>query len=234
MKEPIEVQIFKKVKNLYKKSDLHKTKTVSKVGEANVVKTVFFLKPYVENTGSIQEQLVRVLEDHDLCVTIDLATLQAISKVYREDSSGEITIVTSADKIIALENGNTKNNLYGIAFDMGTTTVVGSLINLKTGESLGVVSKENQQKEFGSDVISIISYTLEHEDGLLVLQEKIIQTLNDIITDWEKETGIPKASIYECTLVGNSTMSHLLLGIFFTRGFVQSTLSRVFLISTFD
>ena len=212
--EAVEVQVFKKVKTLDKKSNLHKTKEVHKVGEANVVKTVFSLKTYEDSGKSIQEQLVRVLEDHNLCVTIDMDTLQALSLVNLEASNGEITIVTSGDKIIAVENGNTENMLYGIAFDIGTTSVVGSLIDLKTGASMAVISKENQQKEFGSDVVSRISYTLDNEAGLSLLQEKIIQTLNEIIEALAIESGIKKASIYECSLVGNSTMSHLLLGVF--------------------
>ncbi|AMP20795.1 hypothetical protein AZF37_06075 [endosymbiont 'TC1' of Trimyema compressum] len=105
---------------------------------------------------------------------MDIETLKALSKVSREYGTSEITIVTSGDRIIALEEGNTANILYGIAFDIRTTSVVGSLIDLKTGEYIAVVSKENQQKEFGADVISRISYTLENKHGLSLLQEKLL------------------------------------------------------------
>ena len=111
------------MKTLDKKSNLHKTKEILKDSEANVVKTVFSLKAYEENRKSLQAQLVKVLEDHNLYVTMDIKTLKALSKVPREDGTSEITIVTSGDRIIALEEGNTANILYGIAFDIGTTSV---------------------------------------------------------------------------------------------------------------
>jgi uncharacterized 2Fe-2S/4Fe-4S cluster protein (DUF4445 family) len=100
-----------------------------------------------------------------------------------------------------------------VAFDVGTTTIVGVLVDLTTGLRAGVASRTNPQIHFGDDVVSRIKYIEDHEHGLAELQKRIVNCLNDIILELAGEANIDLDCIYEATAVGNSTMTHILLGV---------------------
>lgn len=101
---------------------------------------------------------------------------------------------------------------YGIAFDIGTTTVVGMLWDIYEGEQIGAKAATNPQNEFGLDVISRITFAGEAEGNLRILHDKIIGCLNDIIGGLCEEHGIDAQAITRVTICGNTTMSHLLAG----------------------
>ena len=102
---------------------------------------------------------------------------------------------------------------YGLAFDVGTTTVVGYLFDLLTGQSVGQVSALNPQVLFGADVLSRISYCHENPEGLEKLRSLILKCLNGLITDAAGPARIALDRIVEITLVGNTVMHHLLTGL---------------------
>lgn len=104
---------------------------------------------------------------------------------------------------------------YGIAIDIGTTTVVTALVDMASGEELGAVSMINAQKHFGLDVLTRITYEYEHPDcGARKLQEAIVQSVNAMIKEVCKEAGIEGGSkaVREITVAANCTMTHTLLG----------------------
>jgi uncharacterized 2Fe-2S/4Fe-4S cluster protein (DUF4445 family) len=103
--------------------------------------------------------------------------------------------------------------LYGMAFDIGTTTVVGYLLDLATGRQAAVVSCLNPQAAFGADVISRLTLALTDPQGLTRLREAIRLTLNDLITQATAAMGIDRERIYEVTVAGNTAMHHMFLGI---------------------
>jgi uncharacterized 2Fe-2S/4Fe-4S cluster protein (DUF4445 family) len=123
------------------------------------------------------------------------------------------TIVLNEDEIIGIETGDKSDSNFGVAFDIGTTTVVGYLTDLNTGKQLAVNSRTNPQTSHGDDVISRIQYTIANRDGLEELHERITSCLNDIVEDLVDEAGIEKKFIYEVTVTGNTTMTHLFLNI---------------------
>ncbi|MFV9510348.1 ASKHA domain-containing protein [Tepidibacillus sp. LV47] len=116
-------------------------------------------------------------------------------------------------KVIHIEKGDTTNQLLGIAFDIGSTSVVGYLLDLVSGEELAVASRLNRQAQYGADVLSRISYATEKKNGIKILQKTIVEVMNEIIAELTEKTGIDHQAILDCTIVGNSTMQHLLLGI---------------------
>ena len=124
-----------------------------------------------------------------------------------------MTAVVVGDDLIALEPGDTHDKNYGLAVDVGTTTVVGALINLNTGAVEAVKSELNRQASFGADVISRVSHTMMEEGGLGELQARIIGTLNDLSIKLTELSGIGREMIYEAVIVGNATMLHILLGV---------------------
>ncbi len=129
-------------------------------------------------------------------------------------SYGTTTVVLYENEIIQLEQGDTTDRLYGVAIDIGTTTVACGLIDMLTGEELARASMINAQKHFGLDVLTRITYELEHpEDGVEKLQKAIVDSINEMISDMCKQANVLVENIYEITVGANCTMMHMLLGI---------------------
>ena len=101
----------------------------------------------------------------------------------------------------------------GVAFDIGTTTVVGMLWDMKTGVLIDAVSRTNPQSIYGADVISRILFTMQEDENLRILQKMIADCLNDILAELVRDNPIRLADIKEAVIVGNTTMTHLFLGI---------------------
>ncbi|MCK5739930.1 DUF4445 domain-containing protein, partial [bacterium] len=120
----------------------------------------------------------------------------------------KVTAVVNGTRLIALEPGDTTDSLYGLAVDVGTTTVAGMLIDLNTGKWLASASRTNPQTKHGDDVVSRIDFSSQPE-GLQDLGTEIHECLNDIITELLKQTGLKKEDIYGMSVAGNTTMSHL-------------------------
>ncbi len=116
------------------------------------------------------------------------------------------------DRIIAVEPGDTTGQLYGLAVDIGTTTVCGVLIDLNTGEVIAEASAYNDQISCGEDVISRIIYS-QRPGGLKTLQEKVVHTINAVIDTVCTKVMINPSNISYIMAAGNTIMSHLLLGL---------------------
>ena len=137
---------------------------------------------------------------------------RTLPKTLRQ-ADWKATAVVVDDELIAVEPGDTTEEMYGLACDIGTTTVVAMLMDLRSGAPLAVASNLNGQAVYGADVISRISYTMMDPNGLATLQAKVVETLNGLIHQVTTKAGIPRERIYEVVVAGNATMQHLLLGI---------------------
>ena len=125
----------------------------------------------------------------------------------------EVTAVCHSGRVFALEPGDTTNSLYGMAVDLGTTTVVATLLDLRTGKQVGVASASNAQVAYGDDVVTRIQHTMEHADGLATLQHRVVSCVNKLIAELCERHMVESWQIYELTAAGNATMQHLFLGI---------------------
>ena len=127
---------------------------------------------------------------------------------------GEYTAIMHDGRLINLEPGDTTDKLYGVAIDIGTTTVACGLIDLHTGKELSTASQVNAQKVYGLDVLTRISYELEHpEDGVKNLRDTIVGSINDMIDQACDKAGVDRQWIYEIVVSANCTMTHMLLGV---------------------
>lgn len=127
---------------------------------------------------------------------------------------GDYTAVMHNGKVIALEPGDTTGSLYGVAIDIGTTTVVCSLVDMLTGEELGHASEINAQKFFGLDVLTRITYEIENpDDGRKKLQKAIVGSINKMVKSICDEHGLTQDQIYQVTVGANCTMMHMLMGV---------------------
>jgi len=131
-----------------------------------------------------------------------------------ESSYGTVTGVFNDSELIALEAGDTTEFLYGVAIDIGTTTVVAALIDMNNGEELATASRINPQKKFGLDVLTRITYELEHPEGSKEeLQKTIVEAINEMVEELCSEGKVKKENIYEISIAANCTMMHFLLGV---------------------
>jgi len=143
---------------------------------------------------------------------IPLPLLKKIPFLVRE-ADFKITITICNNEVIAIEKKDTTQEMYGIAFDLGTTTVAGYLIDLKRGKEVSVVAKTNSQIIYGDNIISRIEFAQREKNGLAKLQKEIVNTLNEIIKENTKNAQIDKEDIFEVVVVGNTCMQHLFLGL---------------------
>ena len=102
---------------------------------------------------------------------------------------------------------------YGIAYDIGTTTVVGVLWDLKTGTMKGTIAATNPQSRYGADVISRIMYGMQSDENRKTLQTEIVRCCNEMIREFAVKNGIIPQHIVRVAVVGNTTMGHLFLGV---------------------
>lgn len=101
---------------------------------------------------------------------------------------------------------------YGLAIDIGTTTIAAYLVDLSTGEIINKDSAINSQSKYGLDVMTRISFEYENENGIRLLQEEIIKSLNKIINNLSQKNNIAKELIKEVVIAANTTMLHMLVG----------------------
>jgi len=143
---------------------------------------------------------------------IDFACLKTLPLLLAGNTVG-LTAIIGNGEVLGFEPGNTSNCLYGLAVDIGTTTVVGYLFDLGSGRLLGVNSALNQQVRYGSDVVTRIEHTLNTEQGLKQVQDKIVETVNRIIDNLCRINNLTNNDIYNLTVVGNTPMTQLFLGL---------------------
>ncbi|MDW7740264.1 MAG: ASKHA domain-containing protein [Bacillota bacterium] len=167
-------------------------------------------KPAVKDQTADLERLLGELKKGDL--SVKPRELSGLPSMLRNNGFS-VTAAIDGNRIISLEPGNTGDYMYGIAFDIGTTTIVGSLLDLKNAEVIAVSAATNPQNIYGADVISRITHASQVEGGLKQLQDKVVESANQIIKNLLRQTRIPKDRVYEIVLVGNTTMSHLFMGI---------------------
>ena len=146
-----------------------------------------------------------------------LGALQDLPHAARA-GDGRVTLIVAdagapSARVLRIVPVGAATRLLGIAFDIGTTTVVGYLVDLDTGERLAVSSQLNPQTRYGDDVISRIDHAGRTPDGLAALQREVIGALNAIINATAREAGVDAGDIMAVTTVGNTTMMHLLLAV---------------------
>ncbi len=143
-------------------------------------------------------------------LTAGLDVLRKLPNMIRE-SKFKATLVLGGNRLMDIEPGDTTDKKYGLAVDVGTTTVVCTVVDLNTGTDIGVASALNTQAVHGADVISRINYSVENEQGLEELHDRVVQIINELIERACTEAGVNQDNVYEVTVVGNTTMTHLFL-----------------------
>ena len=141
-----------------------------------------------------------------------LHALRQLPHALRE-KQGEVTVVTVDDRIVDIKSGTGPEHVLGIAFDIGTTTIVGYLMDLETGKQIAVSSMLNPQTRYGDDVVSRIDFATRDPSGLTLLRDEVVEALNRIIDETTTAAAVFAQEIFGMMVVGNTTMEHLFLGV---------------------
>lgn len=171
--------------------------------------------PTLTDSVSDLERLYREVKKHrDVKIMqTGLTNIKRLGSLFRHsDWKATVTLGkrNETTEIVVIEPGDASGKNFGVAFDIGTTTVTGQLVNLNTRKILGTKTTYNQQVAFGSDVISRIIYASE-KDGLERLHHAVIDNMNDIIRELVDENRLNLSDVMGVMCAGNSTMIHLLL-----------------------
>ncbi len=170
--------------------------------------------PTLDSVIADRERLILALEKAYAIrrPALDPFVLRKLPHTLRSDRKGVTVAIRDKDEIIDLYPGR-RDGLFGVAFDVGTTTVVAFLMDLITGDKLSVKPAMNPQIAIGDDVITRISFCQENSGGLEKLRTSIVECLNALIAEASAEAGIDPDQIMEATVVGNTAMHHLFVGL---------------------
>jgi uncharacterized 2Fe-2S/4Fe-4S cluster protein (DUF4445 family) len=213
-------------------SDIGRLVTGVEIDPAVFKRYVEISPPTTEDNISDLARLTRELKaQHNIKdFSVDFGVLKKMGRVAREGEwKVTVTMVLTRRgyKLINIEAGDRSGENYSVVVDIGTTTVCGQLLDLahcnvvkieehtENGRDLCTLSESsdyNKQTSFGEDVISRIMFTRK-KGGLHRLQEAVVKTINGVIEELLASSGIDGHSITHCAFAGNTTMTHLLLGV---------------------
>lgn len=168
----------------------------------------------ISDRQRLEKELHKQASIHNIHIPLDV-----LKKLPGSISQGDNTITVSVGRVrnfwfmVNIEPGTTIQSNFAVAVDLGTTTVVGILVDLVKGEIVGRASLYNQQIHVADDVVTRISYCKTQQE-VDTLQELInLKTINPILSELCKKAGISKDSINRMAVSGNTVMTHLFLGL---------------------
>lgn len=175
-----------------------------------------------DNTSDLDRLRRELARQHGIKdVVVGLDVLKTLARTLRE-ANWHVTVTldmrhwvmgaTVPPRLLAVEPGNRTHRNYGLAVDIGTTSVVVYLVDFNDGRVIDTASAYNAQISCGEDVISRIIYS-QRGDGLAHLQRLVIGTINDLLVEMAGRNKIRLTEINEVTVAGNTTMTHLFLGL---------------------
>ncbi len=164
-----------------------------------------------ENPVSLHHRLRKALATYSLELSMD-----NLSLLFRLDRTGRPALELNAlvypgNRIKYI--GPKQFRAFGIALDIGTTTVFAALLDLQKREAAAMISRSNLQKTYGADIISRLSYCLGNDDGLKTLHQVLINSVNICIEELMDETGIKAQNVCAFSVAGNPVMLHFFLGL---------------------
>ncbi|HEY2318713.1 MAG TPA: ASKHA domain-containing protein [Solirubrobacteraceae bacterium] len=177
---------------------------------AVVKRHLVLTEPTLDDQRPDLQRVLDALDDLEPYGSLEL--LRELGGVLRS-AHFDVTAVVCDQELIALEPGDTTERRFAIAYDLGTTTVVATLLDLESGQPVAVRSMLNRQQPFGADVITRISATMMDSGALQALRDRAHETMAELTAEVCAEADIAAAEVYEVTVCGNVTMMQLALGI---------------------
>lgn len=168
-------------------------------------------QPEISSPGSALEGILAGLGGKPLRVSA--ATLSELARAVKRSGRKATVTVHEESEVIAVEPGNTVGRNFGLAVDVGTTTLVMELVDVESGRTLDLEAAFNSQSKRGADVISRLTYAVSGADKAAELRGLVLETLNQMARRLLVRNRVTPESVYEVVFSGNTVMSHLLLGV---------------------
>jgi len=171
-------------------------------------------EPDMHDPSGDLERLAKALErEWQLSsLTCEVSVLRTLQATLRQGSWKVTAAVHGGNRIVAVWPG-LHEQLYGLAVDVGSTTIAGHLCDLESGEVVASGGLMNPQIRFGEDLMSRVSYSMMHPGGAQQMTEAVRGALNTLAAEVAREAKVPVTDLLEVTIVGNPIMHHLVLGI---------------------
>lgn len=170
--------------------------------------------PSLADARSDVERVISALEaDWDLAdIEFDVTALATVHDCLVAGEWAVTAAVHDAQRVLAVWPGF-HDTLLGLAFDVGSTTIAGHLLDLATGDVLASAGKMNPQIRFGEDLMSRVSHVMMEPEGAAAMTEVVRNALDELAGELVAEAGVARGDILDVAVVGNPIMHHLLLGL---------------------
>lgn len=173
---------------------------------------IYPIAPQEGSSGtSYVDELLRDVNAR-LSHNLKLDILRKLQDTFDSEEDGA-TVTSFEQDVISIAPGDSSEQIYGIAFDIGTTTIAGYLVDLTCGAVLSQVANVNPQSVHGGDLMSRIAYAMESPANVRKMRKSVVSCLNDLIEALCEQADIARDLVYKVTVVGNTCMHHLFLGI---------------------
>jgi uncharacterized 2Fe-2S/4Fe-4S cluster protein (DUF4445 family) len=180
--------------------------------EPNVVKLYLELPPpSLQDHRSHLRRVMDAVEEAGYSRNHDWQVLPRVAEAFRNGSNVTATLV--GEYLVDCEEGDTRDRMFGASFDIGTTTCVCTLVDLRNGSTVAVASTINKQASYGADVIARMAKAMHGQEHIEQLQAAVLETANELLACVQDEAGVAPEEIYEAVVAGNATMMSLLLGV---------------------
>lgn len=150
-------------------------------------------------------------------ISISLAGMRMLTEMLRQgDWKITVTLVSlngTTSEIARIEPGHSDTPTYGLAIDIGTTTIVVWLVDMVTGQVVDQAGTYNKQAPYGDDVISRMIFATSETNGLQMLHQAVINTINNLLEKIFSRNNTCKKDLYVAVVAGNTTMEHFFLGL---------------------
>ena len=171
-------------------------------------------RPTLEDNRPDFERLAEAIskKTKKALLEIDYQVLKELPSILRA-ANWDVTVTLDGAKIIAVEPGDSSMNLFGFAVDIGTSKIVGHLVNLTNGKTIAIESMENPQIIHGEDIMTRITFAMASNKNLSLLKKLVVDGINRILSKACKSAGIDSNNVYKLVVVGNTAMHHFFLEI---------------------
>lgn len=165
----------------------------------------------LEDPVSVADRLAARLEAPGL--RLSLAAAQKLGARAEEAIEAQVVLYGDHEILDVEMDGEASADAFGLAVDVGTSTVAAELVDLVSGKSVDRVSALNSQVSYGADVVSRITFAYENPAKLRRVQHAILRQIDDLTEEMARRRGIPGERIYETVIAGNTAMTHFLTGV---------------------
>lgn len=189
-----------------------------KKGELSGLSRKIYLEldaPTEEDSASYQERILRAMREAEIEAKLSLKVLRKLYPLC-DEADWRMTVSLAYDgevwQAVDLEAGDTTKEHYGLAVDLGSTTVVMQLIDCSTGEIIAQESAYNRQIAFGEDILTRIFYSKDQPEHLEEIRRATVETFSEVMDNLREVSGIDTKKCISMVVAGNTTMIHFLVG----------------------